>query len=469
MNSEVNNQEKKRKVGRPKNTIRTPRRKYENRKNNDLSKEKRKSSMCLKWFVTISNVDISTSNPRKYLLELFPKKSVNLYLVSLEKNSEGSTSIYHLHAVLEFKNNYGLSFNKLSELIGHFYPRPKYRFNLEEVRDIEKSWVYVSKSDKDLLTNVSCSKLSPWYQLVEYCRTQPRINYTDPIIFNSKHPVNYLQQFHTEIRGQLSTWKGYERMEIEEFCTTCPWVKELIDTYNANIESSDKKPRHIYLYGDANAGKTSIVESIIGDNLNNRTLIVNEYTTHFFLQNYTQSAHHYFLLDEFQYEHCLKANINILKNFLERNSQFAISKKFQKSEVVSVHGPVFFISNYPLPESADEAFKVRLKVIHATCPYYACEIHTLSPAMQEKKKEIKKKRDDDGKKTRQMYLDTHTSTENIENLPDLSKDDEEFIKNFFSSVGGTNQVDSDLAVQGLEEEIVDLVVQGEEQEIAQEN
>lgn len=349
----------------------------------------------------------------------------------MEKNSDGSKSILHLHAVIIFNENYGLSFNILASHISYFYPRPTYRFNLEEVRNIDKSLVYVSKADKSLLTNVSISKMSPWFQLVDYCRTHASIKYVDPIIFNSKYSVNYIQQFHTEIQGELIAWEGFTPSTIELFCTKCPWVQELIDAYNTNIACSDKKPKHIYLHGDANCGKTSIIEKIIGENLERRTLIVNNYSTPFFLQNYTQGTHHYLLFDEFQYEHCLEGNINILKKVLERNSKFAICKKFQKEDYVSVNGPVFFISNYPLPEHADAAFKTRIKIIHATCPYYACDMHPLPPEMEETKNEFQQEKRNNDEKARKLYHDTYTFIQYTEHSPNLSVDDNELIKKHF--------------------------------------
>lgn len=331
-----------------------------------------------------------------------------------------------------FKEQFGVSFNTLASHIGYFFPRPKYRFNIEQVKNVDKSLLYVSKCDKDLLTNFSTSKMSKWYQFVEYCRKTDRINFTGPIIFNSKCNLNYIQQFHNEIQASLSLWKGYKIQAIETFCTTCPWVKELIDAYNCNIKCCDKKPKHIYLYGDANCGKTSIIEQIIGEtNLEKRTLIVNNYSTPFFFQNYIHGSHHYIMLDEFQYEYFLDANINVLKKALERNSRFAISKKFQKEEYVTVNGPVFFLSNYPLPKYADQAFKSRLTIIHATCPYYACNTHILPNELLTKKAELQKEKLNKDKVARERYFTTHRNEKYTEHCPELNLNDRDFIKNNF--------------------------------------
>lgn len=455
--------------GRPRRKRRDPRRKYENRKSTNKTEKNKSTIPCEQWFITISNIQVSNYDPRERLLSVFPTNYLEQYAISMEENSEGSKSTQHLHALIIFKAGNGKSFDNLNELIGFFYPRPTYRYNIENVKSLDKSLKYISKSDKSLITNFSTSKFSQWYQLVQYCKSNEILNYTNPLIFGIKNTLTYVQQFHAEVRGNLVPWKGFESCNITDLITSCPWVDDVVNTYNINIKCFDKKPKHVYLYGKANCGKSTVVESIIGeDNLKHHTLFINSYSSPFFFQNFIQGVHHYIVLEEFQYEHCLPGNINFLKKALERNSCLSVPKKCQKEDIVKLFCPIFIISNFSLPGYADAAFKTRLNIIHATCPYYECPTHVLPAQLQEIKLLSNMEKQKKIAEEYNHYVQRHTNNDYTESSPEFDILENEIRNKIFPPIELENNNNNNHLLVPRENLIFDCINEDDERVVTDE-
>lgn len=357
---------------------------------------------------------------------------ISQYAIALESNSTKSTSEFHLHCVLIFNAEADITFNNLNGYIDYFYPRPKYRYNLQELKNLKASLDYISKEDTNLITNFGVCFLSGYYQLINYCRNNEILKMSDSIVYKTKLPYTVIQRIHSEVRAQLIPWKGFKLAKTQEFHTSCPWVLELLDAYNSNITSIDKKPKHIYLHGMTNCGKTTIVQQIIGqENLRGHTLILNNYESNFFMQNFIEGEHHYIICDEFKYGNCSESNINTLKKILERNSYVSIQKKFTSDSITKIFGPVIFISNYALPPHADNAFRSRLKIINATCPYFNCNNHPISSTVRIAKELEQQKANEDAEKEKTKYI-TKYGTKRYDTEPEpLTLDDHIFISQFF--------------------------------------
>lgn len=94
------------------------------------------------WFITFPQSDKNTKI--NFLYSLFDKDNIENGIAVEEKHADGNP---HLHLAIKLKK--GISKSKLLEIITREYPNDFKRIKIEAIRNLSKSYAYLTIPDKE--------------------------------------------------------------------------------------------------------------------------------------------------------------------------------------------------------------------------------------------------------------------------------------------------------------------------------
>lgn len=232
-------------------------------------------------------------------------------------------------------------------------------YDVQKCRSERNALKYCSKEDKNLLTNVSSSKLNLYYQANEWCRKSSKYSYNDPFVFSQRFNYKFFQNMFSEVqKSKVPPFRGFRTFGH----SYCPWADEVTRWWNNKLQGWYHKQKNLYLWGEKNMGKSKLIEKHIGKV--NRHFVFYPDVGKFALGDLDPDFHQIIVFEEFKLQyHC----VSMLKRLLE-GSPFRAPQKFTAGQVIEWRKPVVFVSNDM--DIEDDALLCRLKVVNCDEPYY---------------------------------------------------------------------------------------------------
>lgn len=169
----------------------------------------------------------------------------------------------HIHCFVEFTIPILLS--DLGEYLRNLYCYQ--HLDIQPCRSKKSCLRYVSKEDTDLITNVKPSSLHFNYRVFKWASKVSKFDCTDPFVvehrFNYKFLERYYSDFVKKSAGQFMGLRKYSGILYDN------WMLEVVQWWNKCVNYVDSwckgfKRKQIYIYGNTNLGKSSLVERVIG-------------------------------------------------------------------------------------------------------------------------------------------------------------------------------------------------------------
>lgn len=277
------------------------------------------------------------------------------WLVSAERDSR-TGELSHLHVFLKTTDNW-----LLSDLVNYFNCLFDHQWGLDvqKVRSERNCLKYCSKEDIDLLTNVSVSKLSLFYQSHVWSNRVVSYSFSDPFAFEHRNNYKYFQNFLQEKqKAKVSPFRTFKEYDLLH----CTWADQCSTWWNHKIKGWFHKQSNLYLYGEKNCGKSTFINRLIGKE--NLKFVYYPDVGKFAFGDLDVNFHKIIVFEEFDIKfHC----VSMLKRLCE-GLPFRAPQKFTSGQVIHWKFPVIFVSNYC--DIEDDAFRCRLDIVHCNEAYY---------------------------------------------------------------------------------------------------
>lgn len=315
-----------------------------------------KSRVCSSnlFFITISlDVELYKSI-REDIIESF--SHVVSYLCAIESSSTSISVSNHAHVFLEF--SVGVYLSELVEYCQCVFNGMK--LDVQSVRRRADVLKYISKEDKFLYTNIKSSSLHFNYRAYQWAKGAPKFHFSDPFVMEHRFCYHFLQNLHREVRNSLiAPFYGFDKVNVGHL----GWHLRVCEWWNGIIGSKGKKRKQLYLWGDSNVGKSTVVENLVGNR--NASRIFYPGVGKFGFQDFDSSVHEVIVFEEYESQYYCNS---MLKRLLE-GRVFSAPVKCGSDKLIEFNGPVIFVSNFG-PPADDQAFCNRVLEIVGDAPYY---------------------------------------------------------------------------------------------------
>lgn len=280
------------------------------------------------------------------------------FCVSVEKSEVSNSVDYHMHIYLSFEMCMLLV--ELREIIVSLY-QSNY-LDVQSCRSKKSTLKYITKEDRNPFFNCKLSETHINYQMYIWALHNPVFEFTHPFVQQHRNNYKFLQSFHSEMQfKKVSKFLGFKKVEIVNDC----WAMIVGEWWNKNIGFRALKQKQLYIYGQSNCGKTTLVEKLIGRN--NMKFVFYPGTGHFFMQGLQVDFHQIIVFEEFEISHYFSS---YLKRLLE-GRPFAYPVKGCADKIFAWRKPIIFISNFD--NINDEALRARLLFVNADEKYWQKE------------------------------------------------------------------------------------------------
>lgn len=306
-----------------------------------------------KFFVTVS-LETFVGDERLDFYSYFEDNLV-AYCISIERSSVSSNVSFHLHSYLEFSSN--VYVNDLRDYISVFCDG--LRIDVQPCRSKKSVLKYISKEDVNLLTNIKVSSLHFNYRLYNWAKNTEVYSLLDPFVVEHRNCYRFVKQYFDDFKFKDS---NNFNMFRKRFICYMNWTVDVCMWWNRYCNDFVVKRPCLYLYGGSNVGKSSFVESLIGESL--MKYVFYPGVGKFFMQGFRVGYHRLILFEEFDIKFY---PIALLKRLLE-GRMCAFPVKCESDRVFAFHGPVIFVSNFN--EVTDDALKARLLFVFADVAYW---------------------------------------------------------------------------------------------------
>lgn len=259
---------------------------------------------------------------------------------------------------IQFKGKHLL--NDVRECLLSIFPDCK--LDLQSVKSRRNVVGYISKEDVNLLTNIKSSDLNFNYQIFKWAESTKYFDPTHWFVVTHRHYYKFLERYLQAYQmNQLKNFTGLRK--YSGLCRTF-WLRDIVYWWNEWVDILDsklvvKKRKQLYLHGDTNVGKSTVIEKLIGKN--NMKFCFYPGVGKFCMQGFNQYVHKVIIFEEFNVEFY---PLNMLKRLLE-GRDYAYPVKCCPDQVFKFVGPVIFVSNSGIETVKDNAFLSRLQVVFA--------------------------------------------------------------------------------------------------------
>lgn len=319
------------------------------------------STFFLRMSDTRDSTDISDHDDSKNcFLETFcDPTDVIEYVIARERNdSVKQKGIHHLQIYFKTVHKYLLP--ELSKIIRDVFPFCN--IDLQGAKSVKNICVYLSKEDVNLLTNISHSRLSFYFQLYWWCKRNQTFNVLDPFIVKHYNKCKFMERFYNELKLSVKpSFCGFSQF-IDGFDVN--WVREVCDWWNDWVVNGwTFKKKQLYLYGDPDNGKTSFVKRLFSD-INSKYIFTPSFGP--FGWEGLQPFHRLIFVDDYK---PLELDQRIFRLVLQ-GSDVMVNCKGIPSKRITFRGPIIVTSNYSCD---DPPLLARFRIINSEKRFYDCE------------------------------------------------------------------------------------------------
>lgn len=261
--------------------------------------------------------------------------------VALEKGMSSGHCCFHLHCLFEFENDY-----TYIEIIDYysklFIDYPEITFHCEGVKNFKNYLVYISKEDTDIfIDGYSISDFSFRFQSYYYLKDMPFFDIGHHFVAKHRQYYKYLERLYKVLHFKWVSSYSYIGPWVD---FDLDWCNKVLDWYINYVSTSYYfKKKHLYLYGDTNMGKSTLINHLI-KYLGNRVYYVKE--KHLFGD--LCSEHKLIFWDEVPMR---LDNVEMLKKAFG-GQNFSINQKYCVERDFIITIPCILVSNYPLNDVA---------------------------------------------------------------------------------------------------------------------
>lgn len=270
----------------------------------------------------------------------------------------------------------------LSDAIGFKNTKLVY---VETVRNVRHYLSYITKEDcSPIFKGFDIrKKLSFYFRALEWANSQKEYDVTHPFILNNPQYYRLLGKVHAACKKKeaFSRSKHKKLLPIKFVPNKAQnWHEKVLFWWNDwVINGHSHKKKQLYLFGPSNVGKTSFINRLLRDaieqhgeisdiEIENQVFSPAPNEQRFAWQSFEPKKHNIIIIDEF---HIDEFNINDLKRALAGES-FVVNSKYGEQKTISPKIPFILISNYPPPApvfdkgaNKYEGFIQRLNIVEA--------------------------------------------------------------------------------------------------------
>lgn len=324
------------------------------------SGQKQRDKLITQWCITIGVGSEPDSTVRQDFIDIFDLDNISAYCIALERHK--CTGEYHVHAYVKMK--LGMRFSVVRDLLSLF--SEGYCLDVQSCKHYNKWIAYISKEDFECyFSGIDYDHLSFEYRAFHWGMNADRFDYTDPFLIKHRYNYKFLQGLYEDC--QLRKQKFECKLKLSEL-TYDSWAKSVSVWWNSMLTTNGYKRKQLYLWGESNAGKTTLVENIIGKE--NMKFVFQPCSGKFSFNMFKPKFHKVILFEEFDFR-LWEYYKGLLKRLLEGRS-FVFDVKNGHQVTTEFSGPIIIISNDHIPDS-EVALLNRLEVIYADGPYWLSE------------------------------------------------------------------------------------------------
>lgn len=183
------------------------------------------------------------------------------YCVSVEASDRSENYSHHMHAFIEFvKPIYIL---EICEYLKSVY----YNLNVDvrPCRSKSNFFKYISKEDVHLYTNVKTSSLHFNYRCYKWAESINKFDRTHPFVTEHRFCYRYLQRYFNDfVKKSASKFHGLRLYGGGDVYSN--WMVDVVEWWNGCVRAVNwgTKRKQLYIFGDTNVGKSTLVEKLIG-------------------------------------------------------------------------------------------------------------------------------------------------------------------------------------------------------------
>lgn len=279
------------------------------------------------------------------------------FCVTLEQGS-GTCCENHVHCYFNFVNSY--KYVDLITYYSNYFDSVGLSFitiHIEKVMKLRNFLSYMTKVDiNPYFFGVNENSFSFNYHANKELSKMTVWDVSHWFIVLHRNYYKFLEQLWIKLHSDYCKYSVYIWPWISYDLPWCLSVEKwYIDFVSCKYYH---KKKHLYLYGDSNVGKSTLVRYFLRD-LGNRVYYAADAYP---FGGYNSSIHRCVVFDEFYYKNY---DMQLLNRFLE-GSEFYCNQKYIPERLDRNESPCIIISNYPPPQL--DYFINRLLVINADLP-----------------------------------------------------------------------------------------------------
>lgn len=233
-------------------------------------------------------------------------------------------------------------------------------FDVQACRSRKTVLIYITKFDPCPITNCNESSLSFNVRLYRWADRTNKLDYTDPFLVNNWSRIKFIEKY----------FQSFQAKRVKVHCLSeCHlsyngWAGRVVRWYNKAFRSTQVRKKQLYLFGDTNIGKSTLIEKV----LSKKQHVYMPYCSEFGFGGYDSRIHKVILFEEFEWSRW-RQFASILKRIVE-GRPVTVNVKNRPGMTIIHRGLVIFVSNEF--SIGDEALLSRLDVVHADCHIVHC-------------------------------------------------------------------------------------------------
>ncbi|CAF1028365.1 unnamed protein product [Brachionus calyciflorus] len=266
----------------------------------------------------------------------------------------------HIHIFAEFLEEYIVDFNKCQRIMK--WCAEEFVSNIEPCKSPRNAIKYVTKEDPNpILKNINADECSFHKRMMDWIKANPEYDLFDPFIsarpnyyklitmahsdYYKKHPIE-IEVCRGLVASALDTNNNATKIQVKD------WFNDCIRNWRLKFPA-------LYLWGESNTGKTTIIfDWLLHNQVNEIQIFRPTRNCQFAWADFNARQHLVVVMDEFEFS---QYNLEEWKNIVE-GRYTAVRVKGRSSKTIALKCPIIMISNYPPPTDKPEIIN-RLKIV----------------------------------------------------------------------------------------------------------
>ncbi|CAF0837382.1 unnamed protein product [Brachionus calyciflorus] len=266
----------------------------------------------------------------------------------------------HLHIYAEFLEEFIVDFDKCKRIMQ--WCVSDYNAHIEPCKSPRNAIKYVTKEDqRPLLKNINSEECAFHKKMMDWIKTNPTYYFYDPFICSRPNLYKLITMAHADYYKknpiEYSACRGLKRSVLDY--NNNKTKLEVQNWYNECITNWRLKFPALYLWGESNTGKTTIIfDWLLAKKVNENQIYRPPRNCQFAWGDFNPREHLVVVMDEFEFS---QFDFEEWKNIVE-GRMTTVRVKGRPSKTIALKCPIIMISNYEPPNNRQEIIN-RIKII----------------------------------------------------------------------------------------------------------